>query len=54
MEQKVWHNVEAYHMCVSSFLGSRKKKMYYKAHVAEKYKLNVKRIINNNRNEYFA
>lgn len=40
---------------VSTFLGyPPKKNIYYKAHVAEKYKLNVKRIINNNRNEYFA
>lgn len=39
---------------VPSFLGSRKKKNSYKAQVAEKYKFNVKRIINSNRNEYIV
>lgn len=56
MEQRAWHDTEAHYMCVLPFLAPEENVFffYHKAPVAEKWKFNVKRIINNNETEAIA
>ena len=51
MGQRAWHDIEAHYMCVLSSLAPEENICYHKVPVAEMWKFNVKRIINNNETE---